>query len=52
MRTLLLLRGAMGIGKSTYIQENGLKPYTLCADDFRTMICNPILDLNGDLSIS
>lgn len=52
MRTLLLLRGAMGSGKSTYIQENGLKPYTLCADDFRTMICNPILDLNGDLSIS
>ena len=37
---------------TTYIQENGLKPYTLCADDFRTMICNPVLDLNGDLSIS
>lgn len=52
MRTLLLLRGAMGAGKSTYIANNGLKPYTLCADDFRTMICNPILDLNGDLSIS
>lgn len=52
MRTLLLLRGAMGSGKSTWIKENGLTPYTLCADDFRTMICNPVLDLNGDLSIS
>ena len=37
---------------TTYIQENGLTPYTLCADEFRTMICNPVLDLNGDLSIS
>ena len=36
MRTLLLLRGVQGAGKSTYIERQGLKPYTLCADDFRT----------------
>ena len=43
MRTLLLLRGAMGSGKSTFIKENGLEPYTLEADRFRTLICNPPL---------
>lgn len=37
---------------TTWIKNNNLQPYTLSADDFRTMICNPVLDLNGDLSIS
>lgn len=35
MRTLLLLRGAPGFGKSTWIQENHLEQYTLEADSFR-----------------
>ena len=35
MRTLILLRGAPGCGKSTFIERNGLKPYTLSADDIR-----------------
>lgn len=52
MRTLLLLRGTPASGKSTFIKDNGLEPYTLCADTFRTMICNPVLDLKGDFSIS
>ena len=52
MRTLLLLRGVQGAGKSTFIERQGLKPYTLCADDFRTMVCNPILNLEGDFTIS
>lgn len=47
MRTLLLLRGAMGSGKSTFIKENGLEPYTLEADRFRTLICNPQLNEEG-----
>lgn len=29
MRILLLLRGAPGSGKSTWIETNGLKPYAL-----------------------
>lgn len=52
MRTLLLLRGVQGSGKSTYIEKNELNPYTLCADDFRTLVCNPILNLEGDFHIS
>ena len=52
MRTLLLLRGVQGSGKSTYIEKNELQPYTLCADDFRTLVCNPILNMEGDFHIS
>lgn len=37
MRVLLLLRGAPGCGKSTWIEQNGLKPYALSADDIRMM---------------
>ncbi len=35
MRTLLLLRGAPGCGKSTWVKEQGLETYTLCADTLR-----------------
>ena len=44
MRTLLLLRGVMGSGKSTFIKENRLKPYTLNLDTFRRMLSNPIMN--------
>lgn len=38
MRTLFLLRGAPGSGKSTWVNRNNLEPYTLCADQIRTLI--------------
>ena len=43
MRTLLLLRGAPGSGKSTWIRENNLEQYALEADRFRQLISNPIM---------
>ena len=52
MRTLLLLRGAPGVGKSTYIEKNGLKPYTLCADDIRLLCQSPVLSVNGNTEIT
>lgn len=52
MRTLLLLRGVPGAGKSTFIKENHLEPYTLCADDFRLKISNPVLNVSGKFCIS
>lgn len=52
MRTLLLMRGAPGSGKSTWIQENGLEPYTLEADRIRTLVANPELNLDGNLQIT
>ena len=38
MRKLYVLRGAPGAGKSTWIEENGLKAYSLSPDEIRTMI--------------
>jgi len=52
MRTLLLMRGTMGSGKSTFIRENGLEPYTLSSDLFRLQVSNPYLNNDGQLVIS
>lgn len=52
MRTLLLLRGAPGAGKSTWIEENNLQNYTLEADKFRQLTSNPILGTDGQLQIT
>ena len=52
MRVLLLLRGSAGCGKSTWIEQHGLKPYTLCADDIRLLCSSPQLNVNGDEEIN
>lgn len=52
MRTLLLLRGSAGCGKSTWIEQNGLKPYTLSADDIRLLCQSPIMSVSGEEEIS
>ena len=52
MRTLLLLRGIQASGKSTWIKENNLEPYTLSADNIRLNIANPILTEDGSYEIS
>ncbi len=52
MRTLLLLRGSAGCGKSTWIEQNGLKPYTLSADDIRLLCQSPVMQVDGTKGIS
>ena len=52
MRILLLLRGSAGCGKSTWIEQNGLKPYTLSADDIRLLCQSPIMQTDGTEGIS
>ena len=52
MRVLVLMRGAMGCGKSTFIENQGWKPYTLCADDIRLLCQSPVLDIDGGETIS
>ena len=52
MRTLLLLRGSAGCGKSTWIKQNGLKPYTLSADDIRLLCQSPVMQVDGSKGIS
>lgn len=52
MRILLLLRGSAGCGKSTWIEKNGLKPYTLSADDIRLLCQSPLMTVDGSEAIS
>lgn len=52
VRILLLLRGSAGCGKSTWIEQNGLKPYTLSADDIRLLCQSPIMQVDGTEGIS
>jgi predicted kinase len=51
MRYLFVLQGAPGAGKSTWIQENSLEPYTICPDTIRLLFSSPVL-INGRLSIN
>ena len=44
MRTMVVLRGAPGSGKSTWVEKWGLKPYTLCADSIRELFESPVMD--------
>ena len=52
MRVLLLLRGAPGCGKSTWIKQNGLENYALSADEIRLMCAAPQLNIEGKEEIS
>ena len=52
MRTLVLLRGSSGCGKSTFIKEHKLDDYTLSSDSFRLLYSSPILMNDGTQSIS
>ena len=52
MRVLLLFRGAPGCGKSTYIEQNGLRPYTLSADKIRLQCQSPQQSIHGGEVIS
>ena len=52
MRTLYLLRGAPGAGKSTWIKENQLEPFTLSGDSIRQMVCGIAYDTKGNPIIS
>ena len=47
MRILLLLRGSASCGKSTWIEQHGLKPYTLSADDIRLLCQSPVMLADG-----
>ncbi len=52
MRYLVLLRGACGSGKSTFIREKSLEQFTLSADDIRMMFQTPLQQLDGKSRIS
>jgi len=52
MRYLVFLRGIPGSGKSTFIKENRLEPYTISSDEVRLLIKPPVLSITGQTIIS
>lgn len=52
MRTLVIMRGAPGSGKSTFIRQNGLEPYTISSDTIRLLCEAPAMSLNTTSGIS
>lgn len=46
MRKLVILRGAMGCGKSTFIKEHNLENFTLSSDQIRIMFNSPQMNIN------
>ena len=52
MRTLLILRGAPGSGKSTFVEQNWLLPYTLCPDTLRVMCSSRELQADGRFAVA
>ena len=52
MRKLVILRGSMGCGKSTWLKEHDLEKYTLCADTMRLHLTAPRIGINGKDCIS
>ncbi|WP_226990731.1 AAA family ATPase [Methanosarcina acetivorans] len=47
MRYLVFLRGIPGSGKSTFIKENRLEPYTISSDEVRLLLKPPVLSVTG-----
>lgn len=52
MRKLVILRGSMGCGKSTWLKEYDLEKYTLCADTIRLQLAAPQIGIDGKDIIS
>lgn len=52
MRHLILTRGAPGAGKSTFLAEQGLHPFTVTPDDVRLSFGGLTMERDGRLAIS
>lgn len=46
------MRGAPGVGKTTFIEKNGLTQYALSADDIRMMYQSPVMQIDGSFNIA
>lgn len=47
MRSIVFMQGPVGSGKSTFIKEHGLEPYTLCPNNIRMMMSSLQMNEEG-----
>ena len=52
MKYLILTRGSVGCGKSTWIKNNNLEMYTISPDSIRLMVQSPVTNIEGKLETS
>ena len=52
MKYLVLTRGAVGCGKSTWIKNNNLERYTISPDNLRLTVQSPVTNIKGKLETS
>ncbi len=52
MRHLIVMRGAPGAGKSTFIDRQGLRAYVVSPDDFRIRLGGVVMAPDGTLAVS
>lgn len=52
MRYLVFLRGIPSSGKSTFVRENSLTPYTISSDRVRILLKPPVLSVTGRFMLS
>lgn len=52
MRTLLIMRGAPGAGKTTWIAQHGLADYTISPDDMRILCSSTAMQPSGEFKIA
>ncbi|MDH3740613.1 MAG: AAA family ATPase, partial [Hyphomicrobiales bacterium] len=52
MRHLIIMRGAPGAGKSTFIEEQGLRPFTVSPDEFRLRLGGIVMSPSGEMTVN
>lgn len=52
MRNLYCTIGSPGAGKTSFLEQNGLVPYSLSADNIRLMTQSPVWNVDGTFGIS
>ena len=52
MKKIFILRGIPGSGKSSWVKEKQLEPYTISSDNVRLLFRGPVQDLQGNRTIS
>ena len=52
MRMLLYVRGLPASGKSKFIKDNGLEPYTVSSDNLRVLLGSYSMNVSGDMVIN